>query len=392
VITKNTVGSSWRKTLGTREWSRVPAEEKAAVREAVLRLLLTDPSDRWGSLQARAAAAQGRSRGGRGGARPQAAPGPGVQQTVADVAPAPHHARPRAHRTSPPPPTTSRVSVQMALLLRNICQFDFPGSWPTPIEALLQAGGCVDPATGGALPPERGLRALKALKQVLQGLQTKRFVADAAAPGTREFGGGAGGEGRRACLQPTPGTAAAGAPQGRLARAAWPRPTLPVPLPPLPTAFTVVTERLNAERRLFKEKLAAGVAPLHGLLAAHMQAFMSCADGWRLHGEFARAAAACVTELALLLPSREALPGGDTAATSLLEGVHTACGALMQGKPLSGGAAAAQRMGWAGRMTLGAGARRVQACQLCALTSHPPRPPPHLPARPRRPRRARPVV
>jgi hypothetical protein len=46
VIAKNTVGSSWRKTLGTREWSRVPTEEKAGVREAVLRLLLSDPSDR----------------------------------------------------------------------------------------------------------------------------------------------------------------------------------------------------------------------------------------------------------------------------------------------------------------------------------------------------------
>jgi len=48
VIAKNTVGSSWRKTLGTREWSRVPLEEKAMVREAVLRLLLSDPSDRCG--------------------------------------------------------------------------------------------------------------------------------------------------------------------------------------------------------------------------------------------------------------------------------------------------------------------------------------------------------
>ena len=46
VVAKNVVGSSWRKTLGTREWSRVPAEEKAAVRQAVIQLLLTDPSDR----------------------------------------------------------------------------------------------------------------------------------------------------------------------------------------------------------------------------------------------------------------------------------------------------------------------------------------------------------
>jgi hypothetical protein len=76
----------------------------------------------------------------------------------------------------------------MGLLLRNICQFDFPGSWQTPIDALLQAAACLDPMSGSALLPERGLRALKALKQVLRGLQTKRFVADAATPGTREWG------------------------------------------------------------------------------------------------------------------------------------------------------------------------------------------------------------
>jgi hypothetical protein len=47
VVAKNVVGSSWRKTLGSREWSRVPAEEKSAVRQAVIQLLLTDPSDRY---------------------------------------------------------------------------------------------------------------------------------------------------------------------------------------------------------------------------------------------------------------------------------------------------------------------------------------------------------
>ncbi len=87
------------------------------------------------------------------------------------------------------------MSVQTALLLRNICQFDFPGSWQTPVDALLTAAGCVDPVSGGQLPPERGLRALKALKQVLRGLQTKRFVADGHPPGTRECGRAGGGGG-----------------------------------------------------------------------------------------------------------------------------------------------------------------------------------------------------
>lgn len=41
VVAKNAVGSSWRKTLGSREWSRVPDEEKALVREGVVQLLLS---------------------------------------------------------------------------------------------------------------------------------------------------------------------------------------------------------------------------------------------------------------------------------------------------------------------------------------------------------------
>jgi len=41
VVAKNTVGSSWRKTLGSREWSKVPEEEKVAVREGAQSLLLS---------------------------------------------------------------------------------------------------------------------------------------------------------------------------------------------------------------------------------------------------------------------------------------------------------------------------------------------------------------
>ena len=71
VVAKNAVGSSWRKTLGSREeescslefitccttvhdrhtcatgeWSRIPAEEKAGVRSAALRLLFTEGAQR----------------------------------------------------------------------------------------------------------------------------------------------------------------------------------------------------------------------------------------------------------------------------------------------------------------------------------------------------------
>ncbi len=47
VIAKNVVGSSWRKTLGSREWSRVPAEEKQAVRLAAMNMLLNGEARRY---------------------------------------------------------------------------------------------------------------------------------------------------------------------------------------------------------------------------------------------------------------------------------------------------------------------------------------------------------
>lgn len=67
VVAKNAVGSSWRKTLGSREWARVPTDEKAQVRANVLGLLLSEPS--------------------------------------------------------------RRVAVQIALLLANVARFDFPTPW-----------------------------------------------------------------------------------------------------------------------------------------------------------------------------------------------------------------------------------------------------------------------
>ena len=52
VVAKNAVGSSWRKTLGSREWSRVPEAEKAVVRRRAVACLLEDPSERV-AIQAR---------------------------------------------------------------------------------------------------------------------------------------------------------------------------------------------------------------------------------------------------------------------------------------------------------------------------------------------------
>ena len=46
VIAKNAVGSSWRKTVDSREWSRVSQQEKQHVQAHSLHSLLADPSDK----------------------------------------------------------------------------------------------------------------------------------------------------------------------------------------------------------------------------------------------------------------------------------------------------------------------------------------------------------
>ncbi len=46
VVAKNAVGSSWRKTVALREYSRLPEAEKAAVRALALELLFAESSPR----------------------------------------------------------------------------------------------------------------------------------------------------------------------------------------------------------------------------------------------------------------------------------------------------------------------------------------------------------
>ena len=46
VIAKNAVGSSWRKTVDSREWSRVSLQEKQYVQAHAVHSLLGDPSDK----------------------------------------------------------------------------------------------------------------------------------------------------------------------------------------------------------------------------------------------------------------------------------------------------------------------------------------------------------
>ena len=46
VVAKNAVGSSWRKTVATRTYSRLPDAERGAVRALALELLFAEPSPR----------------------------------------------------------------------------------------------------------------------------------------------------------------------------------------------------------------------------------------------------------------------------------------------------------------------------------------------------------
>ncbi|KAK9788462.1 hypothetical protein WJX73_006537 [Symbiochloris irregularis] len=77
IVAKNAVGSSWRKTMGSREWSRIPSQEKGQVKEAALRLLFREPSD--------------------------------------------------------------VIALQLGLLITNIARFDFPSEWPNLLSHLQSA-------------------------------------------------------------------------------------------------------------------------------------------------------------------------------------------------------------------------------------------------------------
>eukprot|EP00198_Chlamydomonas_reinhardtii_P012580 XP_001701917.1 predicted protein [Chlamydomonas reinhardtii] len=224
VVAKNAVGSSWRKTLGTREWSRVPDEEKAVVREGAVQLLLADPSE--------------------------------------------------------------RVALQLSLLITNIARFDFPGRSENLLQLLLSAA-----SWDAQLPPAVKLRSLKALKRVLQGLGSKRFVIEAP--------------------QQAMGT--------------------PMALPDL----AALSQRITAERELFKTRLSDCFAPLHALITQHAAAFIAAtAVGWDAAGPFAAAAAACLQALLYLIPSPtpdELAPG----TQGVLEAIHTVCTTVQRGPPAS---------------------------------------------------------
>ncbi len=105
VVAKNAVGSSWRKTVGSREWSRVPDEEKAFARAAALRVLLAD--------------------------------------------------------------TSERVALQAALLVTNAARFDVPRPWEALLPELAGAAAAEAPTPTAA--KRRALVALKYVLRALRG-------------------------------------------------------------------------------------------------------------------------------------------------------------------------------------------------------------------------------
>ncbi len=68
--------------------------------------------------------------------------------------------------------------MQLSLLIANVCRFDFPGTWEGVLQQLLAGADWASP-----LPPERKLRALRALKPIFAALATKRFVMVGPQPG-----------------------------------------------------------------------------------------------------------------------------------------------------------------------------------------------------------------
>ena len=119
VLAKNAVGSSWRKTLGTREWSRIPDIEKHHVRSAAASLLLCEPQ--------------------------------------------------------------RRVATQTGLLIANIARFDFPAKWPTLLSDLTSAAfWSGDSATETQITHSD--RALFTLKHVVRAVKSKRIVVETSGP------------------------------------------------------------------------------------------------------------------------------------------------------------------------------------------------------------------
>lgn len=77
---------------------------------------------------------------------------------------------------------SSRVAVQLALLVTNISRFDFPPHWPNLLTDL--ASACM-PDSPVPLPGRE--RAMLALKHVLRALRSKRIVVETPRPNSGQM-------------------------------------------------------------------------------------------------------------------------------------------------------------------------------------------------------------
>ncbi|MEW5315517.1 MAG: hypothetical protein WDW38_006939 [Sanguina aurantia] len=261
VIAKNAVGSSWRKTLGTREWSRVPPEEKQTVRAMAMSMLMSEPN--------------------------------------------------------------ALIARQLGLLIANIARFDFPTHAETLLLTLIR-----EASWESAAHVTCKLRALKALRDVLGALSTKRFV-----------------------IEPVRGGLAAPAASPRCSSGVRlplcctdsltpvTSPSLHPPAspssPPFLSCFGFpdlrsLSHQITLDRELFRKCLSAAFHPLQLLFSYHLGRFLSVSGGasphpaqdptggggaaageWESHGEFTRSAAAAIAELLPLAPDTDGvLPDG----------------------------------------------------------------------------------
>ncbi|KFM27585.1 Importin-11 [Auxenochlorella protothecoides] len=191
VVAKNAVGSSWRKIMGTREWSRVPDAEKAYVRTTSTACLLSEPSSRvavqlallisnlarfdvprpWDSLVGDLAASAGMD-------SPTS-----LESKLRSLRALKHCVRGLKDAEKAYVRTTStacllsepssRVAVQLALLISNLARFDVPRPWDSLVGDLAASAGMDSPTS-----LESKLRSLRALKHCVRGLKGKRFAID----------------------------------------------------------------------------------------------------------------------------------------------------------------------------------------------------------------------
>ena len=137
IVAKNAVGSSWRKTMGTKEWSFVPAEEKAFIRSGV-------------------------------GARNAFPPAPACpRHTSALRSDSCLPGRAESLLMSEP---TEQVALQLGLLIANMAHFDFPSEWPHLLSGLVGCAAWEDASN----TPEAKRRAMRTTKQVTLALSRKR--------------------------------------------------------------------------------------------------------------------------------------------------------------------------------------------------------------------------